>query len=211
MKKLLFLSFFSLTLGGCAIGSKMDLSKANFNAPEVRVKSVSVVGVDERPYVLDGDKTPEWIGLQRGGYGNPFGVHTESGDPLADDLANSIASALSRQASDVGVINVEDGTLTTNQAISKIKTNHPKDRNLVLVVKNWKSDTMVDVNFEYDLELIVLDRRLRKIASKRITGNEALDGSFWNPVGVSERVVRERKAEIFGQLLSSSEISRALN
>ena len=82
-------------LCGCAIGNTIDYAT---QVPELTVASSRTVAVGVqylRPYVISGHNTPQFVGLQRGGYGNPFGVHTSSGNPLAQDMANAIVSALS--------------------------------------------------------------------------------------------------------------------
>lgn len=54
--------------------------------PELLVTTTYATAVavqDRRPYVLDGDKDADFVGIQRGGFGNPFDVITTSGRPLA--------------------------------------------------------------------------------------------------------------------------------
>ena len=50
---------------------------------------------DFRPYVLNGDEEPGFVGLQRGGYGNPFDVTTLTGRPMTEDMAEAMVKGLS--------------------------------------------------------------------------------------------------------------------
>lgn len=56
--------------------------------------TVAVATHDQRPYVVGGNKKPNFVGLSRGGYGNPFDVVTVSGNPLADGFSESISRSL---------------------------------------------------------------------------------------------------------------------
>ncbi|MGH8534209.1 MAG: hypothetical protein ACREV1_16215 [Gammaproteobacteria bacterium] len=68
----------SLVLVGCAFGRKQDYLQAH-PVLELTHKARLAVGVqDRRPYILDHDKDEDFVGLQRGGYGNPFDVGTQS-------------------------------------------------------------------------------------------------------------------------------------
>ena len=44
-------------------------------------------------------KAAKWIGQQRGGYGNPFDVNTQSGSSLAKDFLKVTAATLQRARS----------------------------------------------------------------------------------------------------------------
>jgi hypothetical protein len=83
-----------LVLGGCAVGNKHQYDAA---MPQINASSGGKAGVgaqDRRAYVLNGDKVETFVGLSRGGFGNPFDVKTESGQPLADEFGKAIQRAL---------------------------------------------------------------------------------------------------------------------
>lgn len=73
--------------------------------PEAGNTKLAVVTVDERPYVLNGKNPPEYVGIIRGGYGNPFNRDTEDGKPLADDFTASIVNSLAAKGFQVIAIN----------------------------------------------------------------------------------------------------------
>ena len=79
---------------GCAIGVKHDYSYPEANWDVQTNKSVTVAVHDQRSYIVDGNKTPNFVGLSRGGWGNPFDVVTVSGRPLATDMTTAVANGL---------------------------------------------------------------------------------------------------------------------
>lgn len=40
--------------------------------------SVAIAVLDQRPYVRSGEKDPSFVGIMRGGYGNPFSLYTST-------------------------------------------------------------------------------------------------------------------------------------
>lgn len=203
-------SFFCLfLLGGCAFGTNMSLEKTPLSLAAPATKEFAVAVWDRRPYVLSGDKTPEWIGLQRGGYGNPFGVHTHSGKPLAEDFATAISNNYRLLGIQIQTISIPPRSADREDVLGLLRQQPAKI--LLLTVNEWKSDTLVNVNFHFGLVAEVVDPRSGKtLATKELSGHEALDGSFWNPVGASERVTIAKQKEKLEQLLNSAEISQAL-
>src|SRR5437764_737632 len=104
-------------------------------------KSVTVGVDDKRSYVVAGSNTPEFVGLTRGGFGNPFGVHTTSGKPLATDFASVIESSLRASGMQAKAVPLQisasgEQTLQAFKALSVNKT----DRSLLVTIKEWKSD-----------------------------------------------------------------------
>jgi hypothetical protein len=67
-------------LGGCAFGRTYSYSDVPIAMQAISSSgSVTVAVVDDRPYVLSGGKPDRFVGLMRGGFGNPFDVNTQSG------------------------------------------------------------------------------------------------------------------------------------
>ena len=195
----------SLPFSGCAFGSKMS-----FDATEVVVPSVSspmsVLVWDARPYVLSGEKSPEWVGLQRAGFGIPYGVHTDSGAPLGNEFARTIASSFEKKGTTVRVVEVTPRTPTLDVVEKMVPT---EGKAVLLTIREWKTDTMTDVNLHYDLTLDIFGKG-SKLASKRLEKHEQLDGSVWNPVGASERVAVKKQKEKLDELFGAPEVVGAL-
>ena len=85
-----------LFIGGCAVGNKYSYKTSDIDLP-IRTEGGEALVLqvkDLRPYVLNGDKEANFVGLQRGGFGNPFDVTTESGEPMTDVMAVAIENGL---------------------------------------------------------------------------------------------------------------------
>ena len=149
-----------LTLGGCAIGNRYDYGNAISGLPVSGSGKLAVNVVDARPYVLSGDKKPDFVGLQRGGFGNPFDVRTGSGRPLADEMRDAIAKALQQQG-----FAVVGGT-------------EAAPRKLELRVLEWKTDVMMKMKTTYDLQLSVFDTSGALVAQSKTKGEDVGTGGF---------------------------------
>ena len=126
-------------LGGCAVGNSYNYRESDIAIP---VSGNAVIGlsvIDKRPYIVDGDKPPSFIGLQRGGFGNPFNVTTESGRPLAEEVSSAVANGLRKRGYEVTEITPashEDSDVRA--AIQAGALN----RNIVLLMLEWNSEAM---------------------------------------------------------------------
>jgi hypothetical protein len=149
-----------LILGGCAVGNRYDYGNAITGLPVSGSGKLAVDVVDVRPYVLSGDKKPDFVGLQRGGFGNPFDVRTGSGRPLAAEMRDAIANALQQQG-----FAVVGGT-------------EAAPRKLELRVFEWKTDVMMKMKTLYDLQLSVFDGSGALLAQSRTKGEDVGSGGF---------------------------------
>ena len=96
-----------ILIGGCAIGVKHDYIQNSLEL-EATPNQVIVIGaLDHRTYVLNSRKKEKFVGLSRGGFGNPFDVVTLSGNPLATDIATSIALSLRKAGVDAEVFSLK--------------------------------------------------------------------------------------------------------
>jgi hypothetical protein len=149
-----------LGLSGCAVGNRYDYGSAIQGLPVTGSGPLAVDVVDARPYVLSGEKGPDFVGLQRGGFGNPFDVRTGSGRPLAAEMRESIAKALQEKG-----FNVMDG-------------NASAPRKLELRVFEWKTDVMMKMKTLYDLKLSVFDGNGKLLAQSAAKGEDVGSGGF---------------------------------
>ena len=61
--KLTMVSFFLLFLVGCAVGNRYDYRQANISLPVTGNEILGAGVIDMRSYVLNKDKTPDFIGI----------------------------------------------------------------------------------------------------------------------------------------------------
>ena len=94
MRSILITIALAIITGGCAIGVKHDYTYADPNWDVQTDKTVAVAVHDRRSYIVDNNKTPDFVGLSRGGWGNPFDVVTASGKPLAADMTTAVVNGL---------------------------------------------------------------------------------------------------------------------
>jgi hypothetical protein len=149
-----------LALGGCAIGNRYDYGSSISGLPVSGSGKLAVNVVDARPYVLSGEKKPDFVGLQRGGFGNPFDVRTGSGRPLADEMRDAIAKALQQQGFTV------------------VGGSEAAPRKLELRVLEWKTDVMMKMKTMYDLQLSVFDAGGALVAQSKTKGEDVGTGGF---------------------------------
>ena len=87
---------------GCAAGNRHAYHETVAVLQASGSKTIAVATHDEREYVRSGHKRPNFVGLQRGGYGNPFNVTTASTHPLAQDMTDAIVEAQELESYDCG-------------------------------------------------------------------------------------------------------------
>lgn len=150
----------ALVLGGCAVGNRYDYRSSIQGLPVSGSGKIAVDVVDVRPYVLSGDKGSDFVGLQRGGFGNPFDVRTTTGGPLAGEMRTAIVSALERQG------------------FTSVAPNDPAPRKLELRVVEWKTDVMARMKVLYDMTLSIYDQQGKLLAERTAKGEEVLGAGF---------------------------------
>ena len=196
----------ALALGGCALseGYKYDSAPLSFTSLSSSVP-VSLAVHDLRPYVVSGNKPERFVGLLRGGYGNPFDVATASGKPLAADMRDAAARAMKERGVNVTAV---DAKPSDPHAQVKQRLQGTNARKHVLVTLNeWKTDSLINTSLYYDVTATVFDGRGNALASKRMNGEDALGGTMG--VGPQDRIVAGF-ARRFNELFSDPQIVKAL-
>jgi hypothetical protein len=203
--RLLLVVLAALAASGCAVGNKHNYTMA----PELGVqgaRSVAVGAQDARPYVLSKEKTPDFVGLQRGGFGNPFDVTTESGRPLADDVAGAIAASLARRGFKATAVAVAPAGADTRQLASQAGA----ERVALVSILEWKSDTYQNTALLYELVLRVFDANGTELANHRVSGRDNLGGSAWNPPAHAKGAVPEAYRRKLEELFSAPAVRDSL-
>ncbi len=176
-KTLLFLialTFVPVSLTGCGGHTAINRTE-NYIYAWPRVNYTSnvplLVGViDKRPYVINGKVKPSYVGLMRGGFGNPWYMHTESGQPLSDDLYQAVSSGY-RNAGFV----VDDVKSSMNHAeITSYFASKRGAKKILIKILEWKSDTYKRSKFNYDLSALIYDENgeiIAETAETNLKGN----------------------------------------
>ena len=183
----------SVVLTGCAIGNKYAYQSVVASPQVSGTSAVSVATHDQREYVRSGSKDPQFVGLQRGGFGNPFDVRTADDKPLADAMTTALVNTLAKKgfrAQPVIVAHSMAADAARQQAVRA-----GADRAVVLTLQEWKSDTAMRVRLLYDMTMTVLDSKGTVLAEKRLQGDDTL-GAANLPSQVGEIVAAAFKTKL---------------
>ncbi len=212
MKKSIWLCgmvlFVLFLASGCAVGNKYSYSDVSADIGISGSSAISIATHDQREYVVSGDKQPQFVGLQRGGFGNPFVVTTASERPLADDMTDVLVASLAKK----GFKTVPVAVLYSDKrdaVMEKAKAANA-DRMIILTLNEWKTDTYQNVALLYDATLSVLDREGKQLAMKSVKGRDNLGGSSWNPPAYARKAVPEAFKKKMEELLNAEEVAKAL-
>jgi hypothetical protein len=207
MTTMVTMLFVTLLASGCAIGNRYAYHTVVANPTVSGTGAVAVAAHDQRAEVLSGSKAPQFVGFQRGGFGNPFDVKTVSDRPLAEDMTTVLVSTLTQKGFRARPIVVVHSVSPAD--VRKQLLGAGADRALVLTLKEWKSDAVMRIGLSYDVTLTVLDRGGTVLAEKRLDGDKEVLGAAGMPSGVGEVVGKALKTKL-EQLLDDPAISAAL-
>lgn len=163
--------------------------------------------LDHRPYIVSGEKPESFVGLSRGGFGNPFDVTTKSRDPLADDISDSIVLALRKENMVAEKVLVRP-SVSVPEALRALQRGRA-DRYILVVLSKWKGDSMMQVAFGYDFEVTVLDNQGNTLVQRKYKDKENLgDADLSNPGG--ERRIKNRFRSLIPEVFGTEEMKKAL-
>ena len=177
MRRAAFALVAAFLLGRCAIGNTHTFNYVpaqHSDAGNGRVVLLFAVD-DQRPYVVSGDEPAMFVGEQRNGYGIPFNVTTSDKRPFAQVVQQTVQRDLEAAGFHVTPTagkagNIADAAHTANAT-----------RALAIAMREFKSDTFTNINFDYDFEAIVYHAAGTELARQKLAGEEVLPGSFMNP------------------------------
>jgi len=205
----LILLAFSLILNGCAAGNKHSYHDVSIKFKVENLSKLAVATLDQRSYVKNGDKKPNFVGLQRGGYGIPFDVSTVSGRPLAEDMTTTLVQSLKKQG--VDAIAVPTEVISSIESISSNLLESKADRSLLLILREWKSDTKQRTALEFDITLMILNDLGKVLAEETLNGRNNLGGAAkFNPMGHAKEKTPFAFKKTIEFLLNKESISSAL-
>ncbi len=205
----LFLPAFALLLG---LGACLQGGTYNYAAvdPALTVSSrhtVSASVIDQRPYVVNGEESPQFVGTARGKMGNTVDVSTESGRPLAEELTDAVVRALGALGVDASALPLpkgapEEALLTAFQA-------QGTERLLVVQMYEWQTKAYTRVTARWQMEAIVYDRSGNALARRASQGTEPIGTT--NLRGDSSAIAVREISQKLSDLLNDPAIAAALN
>lgn len=181
-------------LGGCAVGGTYNYAEMPITMQGVSTTGTVAIAVhDTRPYVISGGKQPSFVGLARGGYGNPFDVNTESGGPLAIEIRDALAKALKARGATPMPVVVAHGDSSTSVRERLMATK--AQRAVLVTLREWKTDTMMSTDLHYDTTVAVYDQSGGQLAHHSLKGMDALGSLGLSPKeGISKATARKLDA-----------------
>ena len=206
MKRLAVLMFVAMVASGCAVGNRYAYHTVVANPQVSGTTAVGVATHDQREYVRSGSKPPQFVGVQRGGFGNPFDVRTAEDKPLAEAMTTALVNTLAKRGFRAQPVVIAPSVTPAEARQQVIAAG--ADRALLLTLREWKSDTAIRVGLSYDVGLAVLDRTGAVLAEKQLQGRDNL-GAATLPSQVGEMVSAAFKTKL-EQLLDDPAIAAAL-
>ncbi|MGQ0618676.1 MAG: hypothetical protein ACT4QA_01980 [Panacagrimonas sp.] len=198
----------SALLAGCAYGNKYSYATNRAKVTAEGTGKLVVATSDQRSFIKSGDKAPDFVGLQRGRFGNPFDVRTATGLPLSDDMSESMTLSLGFAGFDAQVVKT-----VPSESLAAVKTRllqaKPR-RALLLEVREWKSDTLKRAALSYNLSLTVYGPLGEAMGTKAVQGHEDLGGTFFNASKSAGKNVPEAFRRKLEQLLNAPEVQKGL-
>jgi len=201
-----FLLGSALVLGACSYTMPYE---GTMMLPEAGSGKVAVATVDERPYVLNGKNPPAYVGIIRGGFGNPFNRDTDDGKPLADNFSDSIARSLTAKGYQAIAISTPPAK-SPAEALKSLEQSGAS-RLILVELRDWQSDTMVNPTVNCDVTLRIYDASGRELASVTDVKNYDMHGgSIFNTPGRSSDVVYSFYQQKITEWFSNPKIEAAL-
>lgn len=195
-------TIFASLLTGCAFGQKISYTGASdFLIPNNTSRSVALAVSDKRPAVVSGDHTLQWVGYSRPPLGIPYGVHTESGHPLSDDMAILIQGTLAKRGVVAQIVNTQP--FEGRQTVIARLASYQRSKNIIITLNEWMTDSYVglSVSLHYSVVLEVADRAGVDLGRASCVGVKSISGAYPLSAAVTE---------IFQELFNTPEIRAAL-
>ena len=199
---------FCVYLTGCVAGHKYNYEESSIDFPvkPSENKTLILSVEDWRPYILSGNKEPSFVGLQRGGFGEPWDVTTSSGKPMTEDMSTAIVSGLKDAGYNVFNISGRNEGVYLVKAANK----NAASRIVVLKVLGWKSDVFTSVSLNCDLHLSVLDADGNLLAESNVKSMEKITGGSWATRDGNSRTLAEEFSKKVINLFNAEGVRRAL-
>jgi hypothetical protein len=187
-KSALAVATLALVLTGCVAGNTHTFNYMPAERTEIgHGRVVLLIAVDDqRPYILDKDEPANFVGEQRNGYGMPFNVTTTDKRPFA----NVVQETVQRDLEAVG-FRVTPSTNKGGTDVPASLAQASATRALMIVMREFKSDTFNNINVDYDFEAVVFGSDGKELARNKVSGEDELKGSLMNPVKAARQKVPE--------------------
>lgn len=184
----------AVIMTGCVAGQSLDTTYQPAEAVPVNAMSGTPVAVsitDNRPYVINGDKPPYYLGKYRAGFGNPWDVTTDNKEPLAEVLRRDLSTEL-----------VALGYRVAEPAAST--------RVLSVSIVDWNFDGYQNGKFWYELAIRVSSTDGQELSNTAIRDSKGITGTVWTGAkGGFEREMPKLYADAIRRIVRENAQTRA--
>jgi len=162
-----------LALGGCLQGGgTYEFATVDLTLTVSSGRTVSTSVIDHRSYVINGKKSPRFVGTSQGRAGGSADIRTGSGRPLAEDLTDAVVRALDRRGIAVSAMPLPKGS-SEEAGLTAFRT-QGTERLLVVRMLDWKTIALSRVTLSWNLEALVYDSAGNVLARQATRGIETV-------------------------------------
>lgn len=155
---------FTAILTGCAGGRSYDYSITSINVHADGDNKEIALGVhDQREYVKNGQKYPQYVGTQRSPAYVPWNINTKSGLPMADDFLLSIERSLKSKGFRVNSVALSEKE-NRSQVITLLKGTGA-NKLLLFTINEWFFDIWYHVRISCSMKFEVFNTEGKLLAS----------------------------------------------
>ncbi|MBI5890518.1 MAG: hypothetical protein HZB47_07555 [Nitrosomonadales bacterium] len=210
---IMLLAIVGFVLTGCVVGNKIDYTSAQLSVKYPGTTKLAFGIQDKRTYIVTKNKDDNFVGVYRGGFGNPFNVTTSSKKSLSEDIAVVVSRVLNIEGAHASPI-IFDGS-TSDEEISRTMKNNSTPKALVITINEWKSDSTNSfahrvTNFDFNLVAVTYDHNGIQLAKKVVKGTEQVSGGAFAGFSYVESAAPNVLKSKLEELLSG-DISSAIN
>lgn len=180
MLKNIILLAIAVTLTGCMFTAGLHYEPVT-RTDVSNLQPVFLSVIDQRKFVLSGDKSPSFLGKFRAGFADIKDVYTETKVPLADHLKQDLLKELR--------------SLGFEEQASK------DSRSITVTIQDWNSDGFVNVNFWYEVAVSVASPEGNVLARSVIKGERQLKGNFFMGGGLG--AIQEGMPIVYGEIIKA--------
>jgi ankyrin repeat protein len=187
------------------IDYKYLLIKLNYKGSGKIVLTVQ----DKRPYIISGEKKPEYVGyFRKANFGQPYDATTPNKNPLSEVLSSRIAESLKRAGYDV--IEVKSIPAETDNATIETMKQYGTNKIVIMTLREWLSEAYYNVGLTYDVGLTIMDENGNTVAVENIKGSDDLGDRNWVPEMRAKVYVPEAAKKKLEELFNKREIIKSL-
>jgi hypothetical protein len=172
-RSLAFHGFLAITtlLAGCATPvPKSEITPKLYASID---NNVALAVIDARPYVLSGEKTPQYEGFIRGAFGIPTTVYRPNrpeGERFVDQFADMVRNGLTQEGVKAAVVPIPVGASVADALATLSKTDARRYVVIHVAECNWEFGAhFATSTWKYDFDIIVAGPEGFQTRNKRFT------------------------------------------